>query len=1150
MASKFVCLADFEKFACESLDKNALNYYNSGANNEQTLRDNVDAFRRYRLRPRFLRDVSRRDTTTTVLGELLDFPVALAPTAMQRMAHPDGEVATARAAASMNTGMILSSWATSTIEEVAEASAGGLRWFQLYVYKDRQVTRNLVERAEKAGYKAIFLTVDTPILGKRLEDTRNKFKLPAHLRLANFSEGDVRSSGVQSDSDSGLAAYVASLIDPSLSWEHVDWLRSVTKLPIILKGVLTAEVAREAVEHGIDGILVSNHGARQLDGVPATIDALREVVSAVNGQVEVYLDGGVRTGTDVLKALALGARCVFVGRPVLWGLAYKGQEGVQEMLQMLREEFSLAMALSGCGRVSDITPALVVHESYYQSSLRHEVIAFTAALPNHTANLEAPTHKCGWDKIQRMVVLGKKFCALVAVAGILGWTMVDCVPLSLLGRAVCRAQCRTLCETDLPQSGNCPDDCDDVTLATGDCVVSNCSGAHQCIPVGNGTVAEDPSFVVTAYRSTAESVRVSWSAEDAGTNPPAHPSTVYVVFVQQGDGEWLQVNQVRYRCAGRNSGAPVTCFHLLMVWAEVAPATGVCDPIPTTQGSVVLEVMATLPSHHPGATSNPQLRLFPTTIRQSDRLNTTSSLLTAKGLPACHRYHLQVAAVGQRGLQRLSPVVYLDSSVTDLTIGTVMFDGSRFQAAVTWQHPACEFQSLNMFSPVNYPGIQTRCPGRKRPSPAGVNYRYGESSPGVPTPLGLNSPVAGGERQDKSHTTASLQTGLPTLQPYTTCGAAEGTVIVLDLTDCSQIENYTCVPETPGPVQNIRATVIPTTDGIYANLTWDRPNYGTGQISSFLVRWGQCVTVSILSWINDTTANSTIVPGNVQHYLLRELRPNRRYGVQVLALTPYYSENDVNFHIAHVTCFETGGLHVHGTTEVTLSKMRTALLESTLPYGLPVGETIPPSASTSPLPLYIYIVPACIAAILLAVSYCYYRHYKFSSLTKTVDDEAMWKKNIYIAGHHQPADSLDVVKPEPCDRWEIPFSRLTLYETLGRGAFGKVVRGVLMGSVPTHRKASSPIATEKAKSFNVTVAVKMLHELAGECQVQAFLEEIQLMKRVGYHPNVVSLLACCTTGSPICLVVEHMPQGDLLRYLRSKRSQWSVVWRREENVEH
>ncbi|XP_035692928.1 proto-oncogene tyrosine-protein kinase receptor Ret-like [Branchiostoma floridae] len=358
---------------------------------------------------------------------------------------------------------------------------------------------------------------------------------------------------------------------------------------------------------------------------------------------------------------------------------------------------------------------------------------------------------------------------------------------------------------------------------------------------------------------------------------------------------------------------------------------------------------------------------------------------------------------------------------------------------------------------------------------------------------------------------------------------------------CSQIKNYTCIPEAsaPGPVQNIQASVTSTPHGISANLTWDRPDNRTGQITSFLVRWGQCVTVSILSWIQETTANSTVVPGNLQHYLLSDLRPNSRYGVQVLAMTPYHTENDLNINIAHVTCFETGDLQVYGTTKVTVSKMRTAILESTLPYGLPVGETIPPSADTRPLPLHIYI-PASVAVtlLLLAVSYCYYRHYKFSSLTKTVDDDGgTWKKNIYIAGHHQPADSLDVVKPDPCDRWEIPFSRLTLYETLGRGAFGKVVRGVLMGSVPTHRKASSPIATEKAKSFNVTVAVKMLHELAGECQVQAFLEEIQLMKRVGYHPNVVSLLACCTAGSPICLVVEHMPQGDLLGFLRSKRSQ-------------
>ncbi|CAH1261905.1 FLT1 [Branchiostoma lanceolatum] len=646
-----------------------------------------------------------------------------------------------------------------------------------------------------------------------------------------------------------------------------------------------------------------------------------------------------------------------------------------------------------------------------------------------------------------MVVLGEKFCVLVAVAGMLGWTMVDCVPLLLLGRAVCKAQCRTLCGTDLQQTMNCPADCDDVTLATDDSVVSNCSGAVQCIPVGNSTVPEDPNFVVTAYRSTSESVRVSWSAEDAGMDPPAHPSTVYVVFVQQGDGEWYQVNQTR------------------------------------------------------------------------------SLSLTAVGLPACNRYRLQVAAVGRRGLQRVSRPVYLDSPVINLTVGMVKFDGSGFEAGVTWEHPAWWGK-------------------------AGLLTHYSISADRSPHCQDKIFPFS--YERHLTNETRHVILDVPKggigciiyykLQPYTTCGAAEGSPIVLDLTDCSQIENYTCMTEAPapGPVQNIQASVIPTPDGISANLTWDRPDNRTGHSTSFLIRWGQCVTVSILSWIDETTANSTIVAGNLQHLLLTDLRPNSRYGVQVFSLTPYHSENDLNVNIAHVTCFETGDLPVYGTTKVTLSKMRTALLESTLPYGLPVGETLPPSADTSPLPLHIYI-PASIAVTLLlfTVSCCYYRHYKFSSLTKSVDDEDIWKKNIYIAGHHQPTDSLDVVKPDPCDRWEIPFSRLTLYETLGRGAFGKVVRGVLMGSVPTHRKASSPFATEKAKSFNVTVAVKMLHEFAGECQVQAFLEEIQLMKRVGYHPNVVSLLACCTAGSPICLVVEHMPQGDLLGYLRSKRSQVS-----------
>ncbi|XP_006813604.1 2-Hydroxyacid oxidase 1-like [Saccoglossus kowalevskii] len=359
-----VCVDDFERFAQKHLARNVFDYYRSGANLEETLKDNREAFKRYKIRPRVLRDVSHRNLSTTILGEKIDFPICIAPTAMQKMAHPDGEIATAKAAAKMKTLMCLSSWATCSFEEVAEADPNGLKWFQLYIYKDREATAQLVRRAEKAGYKAIALTVDTPILGRRYADVRNKFQLPPHLSLANFDNEDKHATGVKSTNDSGLAAYVASLIDPSLNWEHVEWLKSITKLPIVVKGILTAEDALEALNHGIAGILVSNHGARQLDGVPATIDVLSEVVQAVNGQVEVYLDGGVRTGTDVLKAIALGAKCVFLGRPALWGLAYNGKEGVQQVLQIIKDEFSLAMALSGCCTVSDIKPSLVSRHSY------------------------------------------------------------------------------------------------------------------------------------------------------------------------------------------------------------------------------------------------------------------------------------------------------------------------------------------------------------------------------------------------------------------------------------------------------------------------------------------------------------------------------------------------------------------------------------------------------------------------------------------------------------------------------------------------------------------------------------------------------------------------------------------------------------------
>ncbi|XP_037331229.1 hydroxyacid oxidase 1 isoform X2 [Pungitius pungitius] len=286
----------------------------------------------------------------------------LTATAMQRMAHPEGETATARACRAVGTGMMLSSWATSTIEEVMsamKASQGGVMWLQLYIYKDRELTLSLVRRAEEAGYKAIFVTVDTPYLGRRRDDMRNRFKLPPHLSMSNFSSASLAFSEGNYVNDSGLAVYVANAIDPSLSWDDITWIKKHTYLPVIVKGVVNGEDATQAVNYGVDGILVSNHGARQLDGVPATLDVLEEVVQAVQGRCDVYMDGGVRRGTDVLKALALGAKAVFIGRPVLWGLACQGEQGVIEILELLHDELRLAMALSGCRSVSEVSRALV-----------------------------------------------------------------------------------------------------------------------------------------------------------------------------------------------------------------------------------------------------------------------------------------------------------------------------------------------------------------------------------------------------------------------------------------------------------------------------------------------------------------------------------------------------------------------------------------------------------------------------------------------------------------------------------------------------------------------------------------------------------------------------------------------------------------------
>ncbi|ESQ48529.1 hypothetical protein EUTSA_v10020979mg [Eutrema salsugineum] len=302
-------VTEYEAIAKQKLPKMVYDYYASGAEDQWTLQENRNAFARILFRPRILIDVSKIDMTTTVLGFKISMPIMVAPTAMQKMAHPEGEYATARAASAAGTIMTLSSWATSSVEEVA-STGPGIRFFQLYVYKNRNVVEQLVRRAERAGFKAIALTVDTPRLGRRESDIKNRFTLPPNLTLKNFEGLDL--GKMDEANDSGLASYVAGQIDRTLSWKDVQWLQTITKMPILVKGVITGEDARLAVQAGAAGIIVSNHGARQLDYVPATISALEEVVKATQGRIPVFLDGGVRRGTDVFKALALGASGIFV----------------------------------------------------------------------------------------------------------------------------------------------------------------------------------------------------------------------------------------------------------------------------------------------------------------------------------------------------------------------------------------------------------------------------------------------------------------------------------------------------------------------------------------------------------------------------------------------------------------------------------------------------------------------------------------------------------------------------------------------------------------------------------------------------------------------------------------------------------------------
>jgi len=327
---------DYEMLAQAHMEPSAWNYYQSGSDDEVTMRANRAAFERIRLRPRILVDVSTCDMRTIVLDTPVSMPILIAPTAFHSLAYLTGECATAQGAGRSGTLMVVSSSSTRSLEDIAREASGPL-WFQLYVH-DRKSAEELVHRATKAGYRALVVTVDSPRWGRKERSIRSGFRLP---QKANFINAEATADVIP------------------LTWESLAWLRSLTPLPLVLKGTLTAEDAALAVEHGVDGIIVSNHGGRQLDTAIASIEALPEVVEAVNGGCEVYLDGGIRRGTDILKALALGARAVLVGRPILWGLAANGADGVSHVLELLRTELEAAMALSGHPTLESLDRSLV-----------------------------------------------------------------------------------------------------------------------------------------------------------------------------------------------------------------------------------------------------------------------------------------------------------------------------------------------------------------------------------------------------------------------------------------------------------------------------------------------------------------------------------------------------------------------------------------------------------------------------------------------------------------------------------------------------------------------------------------------------------------------------------------------------------------------
>ena len=351
-------LADVRDLAAGHVTRSVWDFVDGGAGDERTLAANISAYDRHRLRPRILVDVDKIDTRTALFGTALATPIALAPVAYHRLLHPDGEVATVRGAGRAGALTVVGIFASRTLEDIAAAAAGPL-WLQLYWLRRRAVLEQLIERAETLGYEAFVVTLDAVRIGQRLRDMRNGFALPDGVAAVNVDPAVMAEAHQATDGDSAIAAHAETSFDRALTWKDLAWLRSRTAKPILLKGVLTAEDARLAAEHGADGIVVSNHGGRQLDNAVAAIDALEECVQAVSGSMPVLIDGGIRRGTDVFTALALGASAVLIGRPFLWGLAAGGEDGVADVLRLATAELEHTMTLMGTPTLADIDRAAV-----------------------------------------------------------------------------------------------------------------------------------------------------------------------------------------------------------------------------------------------------------------------------------------------------------------------------------------------------------------------------------------------------------------------------------------------------------------------------------------------------------------------------------------------------------------------------------------------------------------------------------------------------------------------------------------------------------------------------------------------------------------------------------------------------------------------